>query len=130
MINTPRGSFYVRTWDDDLKNLKHYRWVRNQISHEPGCTESNMCEPEDVTWLDQFYARIMNQTDPLSLYYKAYSSAARRNRTRVQAPDTSSYNPYAYSNTHYPPRNKRSYTWILIAAFILLAVIVFLSTKL
>ena len=42
MLRTPRGSYYVRTWDEDLKNLKHYRWVRNQISHEPGCTEQNV----------------------------------------------------------------------------------------
>ena len=54
-----------------MKNLKHYRWVRNQISHEPGCTEQNMCEPEDKLWLDEFYSRIMNQTDPLSLYHRA-----------------------------------------------------------
>ena len=71
MLSTPRGSYYVRTWDEDLKNLKHYRWVRNQISHEPGCTEQNMCDPEDELWLDEFYSRIMNQTDPLSLYHQA-----------------------------------------------------------
>ena len=71
MLRTPRGSYYVKTWDEDLKNLKHYRWVRNQISHEPGCTEQNMCEPSDTLWLDEFYSRIMSQEDPLALYYKA-----------------------------------------------------------
>ena len=71
MLSTPRGSYYVRTWDEDLKNLKHYRWVRNQISHDPCCTEQNMCEPEDELWLDEFYSRIMNQTDPLALYHRA-----------------------------------------------------------
>ena len=54
MINTPRGSYLVRGWDDDLKQLKHYRWVRNQIAHEPDCTEQNMCEPSDTEWLDAF----------------------------------------------------------------------------
>ena len=39
MVNTSRGSYYVRGWDDDLKQLKHYRWVRNKIAHEPDCTE-------------------------------------------------------------------------------------------
>ena len=33
MKNTPRGSYLVRGWDDDLKQLKHYRWIRNQIAH-------------------------------------------------------------------------------------------------
>ena len=51
MINTPRGSYLVKGWDDDLKQLKHYRWVRNQIAHEPDCTEQNMCEPCDTCLL-------------------------------------------------------------------------------
>ena len=71
MINTPRGSYLVRGWDDDLKQLKHYRWVRNQIAHEPNCTEENMCEYGDAQWIDDFYDRIMNQSDPLAMYRKA-----------------------------------------------------------
>ena len=68
MISLPRGAYLVRGWDDDLKRLKHYRWVRNQIAHEPDCSEENMCEPSDVVWIDVFYSRIMNQTDPLAMY--------------------------------------------------------------
>lgn len=45
MINKHRGSYLVRGWDEDLKQLKHYRWVRNQIAHEPDCSEENMCDP-------------------------------------------------------------------------------------
>ena len=71
MINTPRGSYLVRGWDDDLKQLKHYRWIRNQIAHEPNCTEENMCEYGDAQWIDDFYDRIMNQSDPLAMYRKA-----------------------------------------------------------
>lgn len=73
MIDTPDGRNCVQGWDDDLKNLKHYRWVRNQISHDPDCNESNMCDPEDELWLRRFYSRIMKQTDPLSLYRKAHA---------------------------------------------------------
>lgn len=71
MLNTPGGSCLVTGWDEDLKQLKHYRWVRNQIAHEPGCSEENMCEPNDTLWLDNFYSRIMEQTDPLTLYARA-----------------------------------------------------------
>lgn len=71
MLSKPRGSYLVRGWNEDLKQLKHYRWVRNQIVHEPGCSEKNMCEPEDADWIDDFYLRIMNKTDPLALYHKA-----------------------------------------------------------
>ena len=41
MIKTSGGPFYVTGWIDDLKQLKHYRWIRNQIVHEPSCTEEN-----------------------------------------------------------------------------------------
>lgn len=68
MENTPRGNIYVETWNDDLKKLKHYRWIRNKISHEPDCTEQNMCEPKDELWLEDFYDRIMERNDPLTLY--------------------------------------------------------------
>lgn len=71
MLNNPRGSFLVRGWENDLKQLKHYRWIRNQIVHEPDCYEQNMCESGDDEWLDDFYERIINQTDPLTLYAKA-----------------------------------------------------------
>ena len=71
MKSTPRGRFYVLSWDSDLQQLKHYRWMRNQIAHEPQCTEATMCTAADALWLDNFYDRIMRQTDPLALYRKA-----------------------------------------------------------
>lgn len=91
MINTPRGSYLVRGWDNDLKKLKHYCWVRNQIAHEPDCTEQNMCEPSDAQWLDDFYSRIMNQTDPLTLYAKATKSRSTEKSTQAYKAETPIY---------------------------------------
>lgn len=91
MINTPRGSYLVSGWDNDLKQLKHYRWVRNQISHEPNCTEENMCEPGDTAWLNNFYARIMNQTDPLTLYAKATKPRPVQKPTQTYKHETYTY---------------------------------------
>ena len=71
MIKKSNGSHYVSGWNEDLKQLKHYRWIRNRIVHEPGCTEENMCDPDDAQWLDNFYSRIMSVSDPLALYRKA-----------------------------------------------------------
>ncbi len=75
MVNTPHGARYVAGWDTDLKNLKHYRWVRNRISHDPGCTEENMSNLQDEKWVTDFYDRIMRQEDPLFLYHKATSKS-------------------------------------------------------
>jgi hypothetical protein len=91
MVKTPQGAGRVAGWNEDLKRLKHYRWVRNQIVHEPDCTEENMCDPEDVRWLKDFYDRIMDREDPLALYRKAthrtapvYPAAAPRVYSRSE----------------------------------------------
>lgn len=64
------GEERVSGWNADLKKLKHCRWVRNKIVHEPGCTEENMCGPDDSRWLQDFHSRIMSKKDPLSMYRK------------------------------------------------------------
>lgn len=74
MKNIPQGGYLVQGWDDDFKKLKHYRWIRNQIVHNPDCTEENMCNSSDTQWILAFYTRIMNRTDPLTLYRKVKQS--------------------------------------------------------
>ena len=68
MKNIYDGMYYVNSWEEDLNNLKYCRFVRNRIAHDVACTEENMCSSDEVVWLDNFYSRILNQTDPLSLY--------------------------------------------------------------
>lgn len=125
MINTPNGNRYVRNWDEDLKTLKHYRWVRNQISHEPGCNEANMCDPEDTLWLNHFYSRIMNQTDPLSMYCKA-RSATISSRSRTQT--SYEYIPQADISNHQP-KQKRHYLGIILWVSIILILFFWFSNK-
>lgn len=97
MRDTPRGYNLVPGWEEDLKKLKHYRWVRNQIAHEPNCTESNMCAPEDTEWLENFYARIMNRRDPLALYREATKSHPEQ---KAKQTSQSYLNIYTLPNTH------------------------------
>ena len=99
MEGTPHGAFCVPSWNDDLKALKHYRRVRNQIAHEPDCDEDNMCDEDDVLWLDQFYSRIMNQTDPLTLYRKATTPRTSVTPKPVRTPSA--------PNTYHDPAPAR-----------------------
>ncbi len=85
MINTPIGSRYVLGWDEDLKSLKHYRWVRNQIVHEPDCSEENMCELGDAEWLNNFHSRIMTGNDPLAQYRKARNPQVAQKPRQTQS---------------------------------------------
>ena len=48
MSDKPRGAYLVSGWEADLKRLRHCRRIRNQIAHEPGCSETDMCLPEDA----------------------------------------------------------------------------------
>ena len=125
MINTPRGSYLVRGWDDDLKQLKHYRRVRNQIAHEPDCTEQNMCEPSDTEWIDDFYSRIMNQTDSLALYAKATNP-----RTTVKTTKAAQANKSETTSYNRPPqRNNHAGCLTFILCTILIIGIVILITQ-
>lgn len=125
MLNTPNGSYYVRTWESDLKKLKHYRWVRNQISHEPGCTEQNMCEPEDELWINEFYSRIMNQTDPLSLYRKATRPRPVNKPAPRPIQTTATYSQP--SNNRKPARNNIGFAILIIISLLVIAGIVLLK---
>ena len=71
MEDKPSGSRYVYNWQNDLKMLKHYRWLRNQIAHEIDVNEDDSCTKDDIEWINGFYDRIMKQEDPLALYRKA-----------------------------------------------------------
>ena len=118
MINNPIGSHYVCGWDEDLKQLKHYRWVRNKIVHEPDCSEENMCEYGDSEWLNDFHSRIMSGNDPLALYRKA------RNPRVTQKPKETQTNEYTYPkyNQRSAPRTTGCLTY-LIGVLLVIAVV-------
>lgn len=115
MAKISDGSTKVHNWDNDLKKLKHYRWIRNQIIHEPDCQEENICHPDDVAWLNNFYSRIMNQTDPLALYLKS-SKVNPLTKTQKE----SNYSPQRKKIHH---KTKRSANFTLF--FIILIVLIF-----
>lgn len=129
MKNTVDGSTYVREWDKDLESLKYYRMVRNKISHDPDCNEENMCKPEDALWLDNFYSRIMNQTDPLAMYRKAHISAAAPAKRRAK---NISYEPSILSEPLQTNNRQTKSVWdylgLIFIGTVLLAIILgFLS---
>ena len=71
MQSYSRGSYYVPGWMQDYGQLKHYRYLRNQIVHENNIDEDNMCTDSDVQWIEEFHQRILIQKDPLACYYRA-----------------------------------------------------------
>lgn len=58
----------VPSWDEDYRNLKRVRRLRNQIVHEMAAVN---CEARDIEWLEGFHARILGRQDPLAAAAKA-----------------------------------------------------------
>lgn len=113
------GDRYVSEWYSDLKRIKHYRWLRNKIVHEPEYTEANTCDYTDTVWLDSFYRRLLNGTDPLSMYRRAKSHPISR--------PTYQSRPTYRSRPYVPSRSGGSLdgcaTWLCISALFILGII-------
>ncbi|HQB32114.1 MAG TPA: hypothetical protein PLI19_02165 [Erysipelotrichaceae bacterium] len=127
MLKKPRRASLVTGWNDDLKNLKHYRWLRNRIVHEPQYCEDEMCDSTDVEWIMNFHARIINQEDPLALYRKAIQP---RQMPETKKPDEQfssaksqdTYYEHEVSGNYFRFRN----TVFIIIFFLLFSVLFFL----
>lgn len=120
MLGLSYGASIIEGWDEDLKQLKHYRWVRNQIAHEPGCTEENMCDEGDELWAKQFYLRVMHQTDPLAMYRKQMQRLMEAKRQKTTSKVASTKKPT-------PKRKKNVLNALVVAlAFIILVAVLVL----
>ena len=129
MLNNPRGSFLVRGWENDLKQLKHYRWIRNQIVHEPDCYEETMCEAGDDEWLDDFYERIINQTDPLAMYFQATKPHPVAKSAQNHKPESPTYT-YSQQTTNHEesfPKVAGCMTFLVGILIIVVAIVLILK---
>lgn len=68
---------------EDCKTLKRLRYIRNQMAHDEGTFDYQMCDRDDIIWLNAFYNRIMKRTDPLAVHYRAGRKAQNTVRNNV-----------------------------------------------
>ena len=83
---------FVNTWDDDYRQLKHMRWVRNKLTHEIGTLNSDICREDDIEWVKSFYNRIINTDDPLSAIRKSKEERAKQEKQKA-APNIQKNSP-------------------------------------
>lgn len=127
MEQEPSGDFYVAGWKKDYLQLKHYRYIRNQIAHENYANESDMCSDKDTAWLDEFYQRIMRQTDPLALCYKEtrFRPSSKVTETR-KSPTTQ----YAQPRPKLRQTEKRPGTGVMLLIIVVaIAILLFLLLR-
>lgn len=126
-------SSYVDNWRRDYLDLKHYRYIRNKIVHENGATEAALCTDDDIIWINSFYQRILNQTDPLSLYQKVKdnygkkSSKASDNKRSKSANggrnNTANFAGYSYQPQKNSKRSAYSISGLIVAAVIVVIIV-------
>ena len=75
-----------------------------------------MCEPGDEKWLEDFYSRIMKQSDPLALYHKAI-------RTRSASKSTQKSSA-SKRTSHKKRKRKSTHRKIGCAVFMIIALII------
>ena len=84
-----------------FKKLKYYRRIRNKLVHEPDAYEEELCDVEDIEWLEDFHYRIIDGDDPLSRYYKIVRARNSTNNASRYGMDTSSYGTNSSSSYSY-----------------------------
>ena len=99
-----RGSINIRGWKSDYDNLKHIRWIRNQLAHEVSY-DSDICSVIDYEWLEEFYERLFSSDDPLAALRKKDMKAASERVGKRQTDNNSYQAPRA---VYTPPQPQRS----------------------
>lgn len=70
-----KGSSKIQGWKRDYDNLKHIRWIRNQLAHEVSY-DSEICSVNEYEWLEEFYERLLSTEDPLTALKRIEKKAA------------------------------------------------------
>ncbi len=134
---TAMGHYLVPSWDSDYKSLKHVRWVRNQIAHESDVLQ--LSETSDLSFVQDFYDRILSEADPLTLLRKAEArqKAVRVNSQSQSRPSQSSHHlqpaieqppaPQHSQPPAQPPRKgRRSSPLLAFLVMVFLALVFFI----
>lgn len=111
--------YWITEWNDEYRQLKHIRWLRNQIAHSTGSVE---CSQADVDWLKGFHNRLLTQQDLLAKAHRVIQESQIQNQQQ-QAKTVLAAAPKTVANVYRSPRGPRK-SWILIAVIAALAVLI------
>lgn len=106
-----RGNANIKGWKSDFDNLKHIRWIRNQLAHEVSY-DSDICTESDYEWLDDFYKRLFSSTDPLgalrTFEMTAYTEIPEQRAANSSPQEPSASNPPPPTIQQRPSVNQSS----------------------
>ena len=111
--------YWITEWNDEYRQLKHIRWLRNQIAHS---TESVACSQADVDWLKGFHNRLLTQQDLLAKARQVIKESEIERQQQL-AKNVTAAAPKHGANVFGSPGRPRK-PWILIAVIAGLAVLI------
>ena len=125
----------IPNWSSDLKRLKHLLYIRNQLSHDINTSPASLSTPDDILWIQSFYQRLLNQSDPLALKHQLLSPNRNTNTpaNSISSPNQSTqhktmeYNPLYVNEADREPQNMHfQWAWIVIGIVIAFIVLFFI----
>ena len=111
--------YWITEWNDEYRQLKHIRWLRNQIAHSTGSVE---CSQADVDWLKGFHNRLLTQQDLLAKAHRVIKESQIQRQQQLAKTVTAAA-PKPGANVYRSPKGSRK-SWILIAVIAALAIII------
>ena len=111
--------YWITEWNDEYRQIKHIRWLRNQIVHSTGNVE---CTQSDLDWLKDFHNRLLTQQDLLAKAHRVIKESQIQRQQQLAKTVTAAA-PKPGANVYRSPRGPRK-SWILIAVIAALAIII------
>ena len=111
--------YWITEWNDEYRQLKHIRWLRNQIAHSTGYVE---CTQSDLDWLKDFHNRLLTQQDLLAKAHRVIKESQIQKQQQQAKTIATSAPKYGANEFGSSSRPRKS--WILIAVIAALAIII------
>ena len=111
--------YWITEWNDEYRQLKHIRWLRNQIAHSTGYVE---CTQSDLDRLKDFHNRLLTQQDLLAKARRVIQESQiqrQQQQAKTIAASAPKYGANVFSSSSRPRKS-----WILIAVITALAIII------
>ena len=111
--------YWITEWNDEYRQLKHIRWLRNQIAHSTGSVE---CSQSDLDWLKGFHNRLLTQQDLLAKAHRVIKESQIQRQQQLAKTVTAAA-PKPVANVFGSSRGPRK-SWILIAVIAALVMLI------
>ena len=120
--NAAAGQFRILNWNDDYKMLKHVRWIRTKIAHEPD--NNRFSEAADTAFLQDFHNRVLSQRDPLAALRKVKEEKRVSQQSQQKTQNRIPQEPLSNTAARQTRRRLSRLTYGLIV----LAIVLFLTS--